>query len=326
MKRLFLTLLLKFWYDERGEMSFMGGGEGGSGDGGNAGGDAGGSGGSGNGDGGSGSGDGGAGDGPSYNYPSDLDSEYHGNKTLLKYADKESGEFKQAQLMKALVHATSNIGRDKMIIPNDTFTQEQWDETYKNLGRPDTAQEYGLKSNLPEGLEVDEKFLNSFQDLAHQTGVLPKQAQAMFDMINEQNLNSSKAQQESANAKYQEGVESLKAKWGDAYERKLTVAERTLNKFADEDQVKALAATGIFDNAQVTELFVKIGESLNEDVIPDDNTAGFGLTPDEIESKVQDLFNDPAFLNSRHPHFPAKRKEYEKLMGMKAGRKKPILI
>ena len=57
-----------------------------------------------------------------YNYPEGLDSSYHGNQTLLKYAD-DKGNFKQAEVYKALIHATSAIGADKMLVPNKNFTE-----------------------------------------------------------------------------------------------------------------------------------------------------------------------------------------------------------
>jgi len=36
------------------------------------------------------------------------------------------------------------IGQDKVVIPNNNSTDDQWSEVYSKLGRPETADQYKL--------------------------------------------------------------------------------------------------------------------------------------------------------------------------------------
>ena len=49
-------------------------------------------------------------------------------------------------LAKSFVHAQSMIGSDKINLPTDKSTPEQWSQFYKELGRPDSVDGYDVSS------------------------------------------------------------------------------------------------------------------------------------------------------------------------------------
>ena len=118
--------------------------------------------------------------GDNYKYPESLDKEYHGNPTLLKYVNKETGEFDSANIMKALIHSSKAIGADKMLVPNNEFTDEQWKDHFKKSGLPE-LDKYEVANNVAEGVQTNEDMLKGFKAAAHEAGILPKQAQAVLD-------------------------------------------------------------------------------------------------------------------------------------------------
>ncbi len=50
-------------------------------------------------------------------------------------------------LAKSYINATKMIGQDKLVIPTNNSTEDQWNEVYSKLGRPESADKYSLDAN-----------------------------------------------------------------------------------------------------------------------------------------------------------------------------------
>ena len=286
--------------------SFMGGSDGGS------------EGGSTDGGGDTGGSEGGADGDIKYKYPEGLDPSYHGNATLLKYATKE-GNFNQADIMKSLIHATSQMGADKMIVPNKNFTDEQWRETFTKLGLPSTLDEYKVDPNLPEGKQLDETLLNGYREKAHQLGILPNQAQGIMEFFNEytsgqeQNLDTSYGERVAADR------EALKKEWGEQHGKNLVLAEEALKHFyPSEEERKAVIDTGFLDTLQGTKLFHRLAAALGEDTL-DTGNVKFGQSPEQVDAAIATSYNELSTMGRQHPQYASKLKEYQHLLSKKHG-------
>lgn len=310
MKRI-LTSLLLVLFNERGNFDF---GQGSSGDGGGEG----------------GQGDAGApptgspsddpnggGNGISYSYPETLDKEYHGSPSLMKFAD-DKGQFDVGKIMKSYIHLEKGMGKDKILKPNENFTDEQWKETFRSLGVPEDLNDYKIENNLPEGVTGNEEFFKNFTKKAHEVGVLPKQAQALMDFYNDTVGAQVVKMQESDNAYKQGQLEILKNTWGDGLDKKMKVADQAAKHLLDENDYKEISNMGLFQNAAFAKLMAKVGEGLQDDSFNNEVKGSFGLTPDEVEDKIKSFYepNHP-FRNSKHPQHNHYAKEFEKLMEMR---------
>ena len=69
-------------------------------------------------------------------------------------------------LAKAYVNASSMIGRDKVVIPAENSSPDDWNEVYGRLGRPDEPAGYQLDA----GEGADENMVGWFQQAAHDIG------------------------------------------------------------------------------------------------------------------------------------------------------------
>jgi len=294
------------------EGNFNLGGEGGSGDGGQGN----------SGDGGNSGGDGGSGDGGTdVVYPEGLDKEYHGNKTLLKYLDKETGQFKNNEVFKALIHASSQIGSDKMSVPNDKFTPDQWKETYSKLGLPDQLENYGLADNLAEG-QTESGLLEGFKKAAHENGVLPKQAQALFDYMNGANHAASTERNGAYEADRSTKIDALKTKWGEKFDHNVTLAGRGIEQFASAEEIQALTEQGLMDSPLMTDIFQRIGAGLLEDQFDPSTTGTVGSTKDEVQNKIKSFYDkDHPFMTRTHPQNAFYVKEMTRMLEQVHGKK-----
>lgn len=221
---------------------------------------------------------------------------------ISKYV--KDGNLDVESVARGYLHAQKLIGKDKVVVPDKDFTDDQWGEFYDRIGRP-AREEYKVENNVPEGIEADEKAFNGFLDVAHSAGILPKQAQAVADYYNELIKTQVTQQQEYYEAESRKELEDLQKEWGEGFARKQTAAEEGLKQFADSDQVKALKELGVLNNATVMRVFAKIGEALSS---PEDGTftgdtkKNYGQTPEEIKQEIAKMYQRDDFTNKRHPN------------------------
>ena len=272
---------------QRGQVEFMGGG----GDGG----------GTGDGDpdpantgepnGGGAGGDGGSGgQAGKINYHSDLGEEFHGNKTLLKYYSEDKKEFNLGATQKALIHATSMIGKDQVAIPDKNSTDDQRRAVQYKLGLPEDYANYGMKNNLPEGLTENKEFFEGLSKKAHELGILPHHAQALFDHYN----NAIGTETTKANEAYTESAKNSRAllekEYGEKFNQKMEGAAHAMGEFASEEEMASLKEAGFVDNPIVAKIFVKIHEAMNtEDTFDSTLIKKESMDPAELEAEIAEF-------------------------------------
>jgi len=205
-------------------------------------------------------------------------------------------------MAKMLVSGQKMIGADKIIIPGKESTDEDWGKIFNKLGRPEKSDGYALaKPEIPEGMPWDDKAVLAFQEVAHKTGLLPKQAKDLFDWYNglttEAYIGSQKAVQESYNG----AVATLKKEWGAAYDQKLELSRAAIRAFASEEDIKALDE-GLGNDPRMIKLFAKIGAAVSEDKLK--GTQG-NNTPVEAQGAINAILGDP-----KHPYHDKKHPEH----------------
>ena len=66
-----------------------------------------------------------------------ISEEYRNDPNIAKFTEIDA-------LAKSYINATRMIGTDKVAIPNKNFTEDQWNEFYDKVGRPETPDKYNL--------------------------------------------------------------------------------------------------------------------------------------------------------------------------------------
>lgn len=201
-------------------------------------------------------------------------------------------------LVKSYVHGQKMVGANKIAVPDEHATDDDWNEVFGKLGRPDRDKydvEFGEAG-------FDDTFKNGFLDAAHTANLLPHQAKAMFDYWNDQIDTATSADNEASAAKTQAEMEALKTEWGNGYEKNLVTAQQAVNTLVD-DQFKAfLDESGLGNNPNMIRLFNSIGAKLNEDTFDRDTVKHLGMTKEEAQEKANNIMGDPthAYWNKTH--------------------------
>ncbi len=225
-----------------------------------------------------------------------LPEELKGSKSLAKFKDVTN-------LAQAYVHAESLIGRDKIPVPK---TDEDWQDVYNRLGRPATPDDYSLSADalkqmqLPEDITaVLEEDLKWFKPTAHSLGLNDRQATALMQAFVANVGETMSSREVDQDTELKQCENALRKEYGQAYDSKITIAQRALTTLGGEKLVNDVNATGLGRNPAFVNMFVRIGEQMHEELGLD--LGGQPDTPADLDSQIQELQRHPAFLDSAHP-------------------------
>jgi len=271
------------------------GGAGGSGDGGD----------DGAGDGtGSGDGTGGAGAGsppPSNDFRAFMDEK--GNFVKPEWAAEYPNLGKKFTSVQALAKSYANLERqignsNKVAIPSDHSTKEEWDSYYNRLGRPETPDGYELAK--PEGLDEklwSEDEVKDYAGMAHKLGLTKSQAAELAKWQAERIGGAATKHTEALEQLKTEAVTALKKEWGAEYEANVQAAKKGAMIAGGEELVNhPLANDPIFIRAMA-----KIGAMVKEDGSANlRQGAGIGQDP---RAEISAIRGDPKhpYNNGKHP-------------------------
>lgn len=222
-------------------------------------------------------------------------------------------------LAKSFIHGQKLVGADKIVVPSNLTSEEEWQGIYKKLGMPESPEKYEFNAG-----DSGKEFVGKFKSLAIEAGILPKAAEKLFAFFDSESKAVLEAGDSSAKAAYDQTVENLKKDWGQAYDRKLSNASGLFQQYADEDTKKFMKETGFGNNPLVLKMMAKIADSFGEDkfVAPGGN-GQMGITPGEADAQIKAIYKDPnhPYFHKAHPKNAEARAEMQKLQLAKINKK-----
>ena len=245
-------------------------------------------------------------------FVSTLPEELQNEPSLKNFTDA-------GQLAKSFIHAQRMVGQDKMAVPNNNFTDEDWKETFTKLGLPKSADDYGVNYNLAEG--ADPQPVKNFLSHAHGLGLLPKQAQGILDYYGQ--LESSareEAEKNSALARSQNETE-LRQEFGLAYDKKVNAANNVFKTFFANDlaELKLQDGTPVGNHPGFIKALANMSDKFSEDNISAGQENTSAITPQEAQREIDKIMFDKThpYHNKEHPGHEAAVKEMTDLFNAK---------
>jgi hypothetical protein len=226
-------------------------------------------------------------------------------------------------LAKSYINATKMIGQDKMVVPNNNFTEDQWSDAYSKMGRPESADKYSLniKSDV---IPFEETAIKSFQEQAHKLGLNNQQAQGVLDFYKnttEGSIQQSKVDTETAQAQAQQ---SLRQEWGREYDANISKAKSLAkaNVSAEVLLMELKDGTRVGDHPEIVKGFAKIANLLSEDKIVSTEAENMDRSTD-IQQEIDQIMNDKTgpYWNKSHPNHDKTVQQVYTLREMLSGTK-----
>jgi len=226
-----------------------------------------------------------------------ISQEYRSNPNIEKFTELDA-------LAKSYINAVSMIGTDKIPLPGKSATDEQWNEVYNKLGRPESPDKYTLEFKT-DVAPVDENVIKGFAQNAHKLGLNNKQAQGILEFYKqtlegsakEMNVNMETAQAEAANM--------LRSEWGKSYDDNLKKASAVAQTYLEPELLDTQLRDGsrLGDNPKIIKAFANIANLLSEDKIIGTESDNI-IQGREIEKEIEELTSDRqgAYWNKMHPN------------------------
>ena len=225
-----------------------------------------------------------------------IPEELRNDPNISKFTELEA-------LAKSYVNATRMIGQDKVAVPNNNSTEDQWNEVYDKLGRPESADKYKLevKSDV---VPLDESAIKQFAENAHQLGLNNKQAQGILEFYKdsmEGSAQQSKIDTETAQANAEQ---ELRKEWGSNYEANIkkagSVAKANMNPEILDMELKD--GTRLGDHPAIIKGFANIANILSEDKLVSTESENVSQGTD-YEAEISKIVNDRdgPYWNKSHP-------------------------
>ena len=245
-----------------------------------------------------------------------ISEEFRNDPNIQKFTEIDA-------LAKSYINATKMIGQDKMVVPNNNFTEDQWSDAYSKMGRPESADKYSLniKSDV---IPFEETAIKSFQEQAHKLGLNNQQAQGVLDFYKnttESSIQQSKVDTETAAAQAQQ---SLRQEWGREYDANISKA-KSLAKANVSPEVLLMElkdGTRVGDHPEIVKGFAKIANLLSEDKIVSTEAENMDRSTD-IQQEIDQIMNDKTgpYWNKSHPNHDKTVQQVYTLREMLSGTK-----
>lgn len=208
------------------------------------------------------------------------------------------------QLAKGYVHAQRMVGADKIPLPNKHATDEDWNQFYSRLGRPDTPEGYEVQYTPPaEGYEATN--LPGFQEAAYKAGLNSNQAQQLLNWYSGLETAAIETNEAASEMHRTTAEQDLRQDWGLAYDKKLSEANGVFQKFFGSDMAQVTLEDGslLGNNPQFIRALTNLAANFSEDTITADQTSSGAMTPQEAQSEINKLTAPgTAYWDKLHPN------------------------
>ena len=229
-------------------------------------------------------------------WKSSISEEFRNDPNIEKFTEIDA-------LAKSYINATRMIGQDKVAVPNKNSTEDQWNEVYSKLGRPESADKYALNIES-EAVIMDEGAIKSFAEQSHKLGLNNTQAQGILEFYkNNMESNMQRATVDTETAQAQAETE-LRAEWGKEFDSNVSKASALAKANMNPEilDLQMQDGTRIGDHPEIIKGFAKIAGMLSEDKLVSTESESVNSIKD-LESEISAITNDTTgpYWNNKHP-------------------------
>tara|TARA_R100001440_G_scaffold75518_2_gene102961 strand:+ start:784 stop:1620 length:837 start_codon:yes stop_codon:yes gene_type:complete len=206
-----------------------------------------------------------------------------------------------SNLARSYVNAQRLIGTDKLPLPANP-TDEDLDNIYSRLGRPETPEEYGIQA---DGNVLTEDATTRFKEIAHALRFTPDQATGILNYYLSEASNSAEGMQLAAQEQAKQTEAALRQEWGAAYDTKLKDAQSAIEKFEGDE----ILGMDLADGTKVGNhpAFVKVFSAIadfrktvtSEDSISEPATANV-MTRQQAQAEVDSIMRSPEYTDRKN--------------------------
>ena len=201
------------------------------------------------------------------NWLSSLDETYQQDPLINKFTSAN-------ELAKSHISAQRMIGADKVVIPGQSATPDEWRAVYQKLGAPQDPSNYEL-----EQTDVfDETSFDAFKNKAYELGLSNQQAKEIAGLYADQVNTGRQVLEQRAEEVRFSGEQELRQQFGDHFDQRLEMARSASQTVMNENDLKIFSEVQLADgrllgdHPAIVRAFTKVAELLGEDNLVGETT------------------------------------------------------
>lgn len=217
----------------------------------------------------------------------DLATQFINQQSLLgnslRIPTEDTGEDKKREFYEKLTEVPGVVK-----LPGDNADDSEKREFLSKLGVPNTPQEYNIK--LEEGQELDDEFLKSGRERAHELGLTNEQ----LNKVIQQEIKDREALAFAHNQAVEQTTVQLKSMWGADYDTRVAGASSAFRVLSQEMPEAAKELQSVANNAMFIKMLSDIGETLQEKGHAGMQAAGnYGMSVNDAKMKKEEIMENP---------------------------------
>tara|TARA_R110000737_G_scaffold3749_2_gene12548 strand:+ start:400 stop:1269 length:870 start_codon:yes stop_codon:yes gene_type:complete len=233
---------------------------------------------------------------PQTSWKDTISEQFRNDPSIEKFTEIDA-------LAKSYINATKMIGQDKLVIPNNNSTDDQWSEVYSKLGRPESADKYTLDAKS-ETVSMEDGAIKSFAEQSHKLGLNNKQAQGILEFYKNNMEGTAQQTKIDTETSQVQAEQQLRQEWGRDFDGKVkqagALAKANINPEVLDMQLQNGMRLG--DHPEIIKGFAKMAAMMSEDKILGTESENVDTSKD-IESEIATISNDKngPYWNRQHP-------------------------
>ncbi len=233
-------------------------------------------------------------------WQSKLPEDLRSDPSLADFKDEAEMIPMPINVAKSFIHTKKMVGADTLKVPK---TDEEWEETYTRLGRPESAELYLLQHAEdvnPALVESMQKDAEWFRGVAHKLGLNDKQTTELFREFTKQ---SSDKYNEVIKATDTDGINTeiqMRTEFGTAYEGKKILTDRAMKELGGDEFMQLINSTGVAKHPAFVRAMFKVGTMMAEDLGLDRQTGQLIKSKSTVQEEIAHLQAQPAYLDKTH--------------------------
>jgi hypothetical protein len=231
----------------------------------------------------------------SFSWKSQLPGDMSKSPLLQKFDDSPDG---LGKAFESHIGLEKMLGHEKVPIPKGPEDVEGWNRFSKAMGVPDKAEQYGLADvDMPETMKGMTFDKGRFSELAHSFKLTPGQTKGLWEAYTKASMEAYNGALTKHQQDMTQVVNQLRGEWGDAYDTNVDLGQMVINKFASDKDMQDWLTASLTKDPKGVKFLAQIGKQFAENKIGDFQYKSFSLSPDQAQSEIDKIVQDP-----KHPY------------------------
>lgn len=182
-------------------------------------------------------------------------------------------------------------------VPKDDAKPEEWDSFYEKLGRPKSADDYGLDVKVPEGMPWSKDAEKNIVSKLHAAGLTKRQAEAVVNGYLEEAQKGNVLIQQQVAQSRSDAEKAMRSEWGGLADMNITLVQRSVAEFGGDEFRQYLDESGLGNDPRFMRFVYSMARPMLEDGLI--RGEGLGMRRGEADAEIKRVMASEEYMGKK---------------------------